>query len=249
LRGRGDHGGSEWPITGGAIVLILLIILLAGFRGDVTYQPQTFNSTIGSSVATTTTEPVTTPEGLLAPTTAPMPTTSTLPAPTTTTTLVDAQGVFVVSGDAKQMTTFEQPAPCIVHHSPTGQPLPDPACTPGAISTRVTQANIHETICVAKYTDGIRPPTSQTNKAKKIVALAYDQVGQAGEYDHLISLELGGANDVRNLWLEPGKIPNEKDAVENTLKRLVCSGAIMLSEAQHRLARDWTIALVGLPNR
>jgi hypothetical protein len=35
---------------------------------------------------------------------------------------------------------------------------------------------------------------------------------------HEVSLELAGApDDPRNLWVEPGKIPNPKDAVENKL--------------------------------
>ena len=64
-----------------------------------------------------------------------------------------------------------------------------------------------------------------------------------GELDHLISLELGGApSDVRNLWVEPGKIPNPKDTVENKLKSAVCSGLIPLTTAQTAIAGDWTTA-------
>ena len=245
-----DRGVAGLPITAGAIIVIVLIILLAAARGDVTHQPEVFpTTTIPRAIPTSTTAAPSPTEVPTEPTPAPEVTT-TLVSPSTTTTsttLVDGQGVFVVSGDAKKMTTFAQPAPCIVHRAPNGQPLPDPSCTPSAISTRVTQDNLQETICLPKYTDGVRPPTSQTNKAKKIVALAYDQVGQEGEYDHVIPLELGGANDVRNLWLEPGKIPNPKDAVENKLKALVCAGKVLLVEAQHRIAKDWTTALDGLP--
>ena len=60
------------------------------------------------------------------------------------------------------------------------------------------------------------------------------------EYDHLVSLELGGAaNDPRNLWPEPGASPNPKDAVENALHRLVCSGEMSLAQAQKIIARGW----------
>ncbi len=60
------------------------------------------------------------------------------------------------------------------------------------------------------------------------------------EYDHLVSLELGGAtNDPRNLWPEPGASPNPKDAVEDTLHSKVCDGAMTLREAQHIIATQW----------
>ena len=60
------------------------------------------------------------------------------------------------------------------------------------------------------------------------------------EYDHLVSLELGGApNDPRNLWPEPGKIPNPKDRVENRLHRDVCDHKITLIVAQRQIAKDW----------
>ena len=60
------------------------------------------------------------------------------------------------------------------------------------------------------------------------------------EYDHLVSLELGGAsNDPRNLWPEPGNSPNPKDSVENALHRLVCSGQMPLAQAQKIIATGW----------
>ncbi len=59
----------------------------------------------------------------------------------------------------------------------------------------------------------------------------------------LVSLELGGAlADPANLWVEPGKIPNPKDAVENKLHSAVCSGLIPLATAQKAIAGNWTTA-------
>jgi hypothetical protein len=63
-----------------------------------------------------------------------------------------------------------------------------------------------------------------------------------GEYDHLIPLELGGANSASNLWPEQGKIPNPKDAIENALHEAVCSGRVSLTTAQHDIAHDWVTA-------
>jgi hypothetical protein len=71
---------------------------------------------------------------------------------------------------------------------------------------------------------------------------AYGDRGSPGdyEYDHLVSLELGGAvNDPRNLWPEPEGSPNPKDSVENALRRMVCDGEMSLAEAQHIIATEW----------
>lgn len=62
------------------------------------------------------------------------------------------------------------------------------------------------------------------------------------EIDHLISLELGGADDVRNLWPQPyyeHPGAREKDLVENYLHKRVCAGEIKLADAQKQIAEDW----------
>ena len=131
-----------------------------------------------------------------------------------------------------------------------GQPLPDPHCTPGAVNPAVRQDTIKDTICQTGWTKTVRPPTSKTTAMKAASARSYDLAsGDKGEYDHLVSLELGGApDDPRNLWVEPGTIPNPKDAVENKLHAAVCSGLIQLAPAQKAIAADWVTAFdtVGL---
>ena len=132
-----------------------------------------------------------------------------------------------------------------------GSPLPDPACTPGAISARVTQDNISSTICVSGYTTTVRPPSSATNKIKSLNYIAYAETPDSrDENDHLVPLELGGANDPRNLWNEPpvaGQLgtTNPKDTVENKLHALVCAGMMTLADVQRKVATDWTTALLG----
>ncbi len=122
--------------------------------------------------------------------------------------------------------------------------LPDRQCTPGAIDPVVTQADIHSTICVAGYTDTVRPPVSQTEAFK--FDQAYPAYGVASgtqsELDHLVPLELGGANDAANLWPEVGPVPNPKDSVEDALSRAVCDGQISLARAQRAIARNWETA-------
>src|SRR5262249_17886860 len=99
--------------------------------------------------------------------------------------------------------------------------LPDSACTPGVIDTRVSQANISSTICPGGYPGTVRPPVSVTDSIKRGQMAAYGLQGRRladYELDHLISLELGGSPaDVANLWPEPwsGEAnAHEKDAVE-----------------------------------
>jgi|SRR5579859_3424104 len=124
--------------------------------------------------------------------------------------------------------------------------LPDPTCTPGSIDPQVTQANIHQTICLGGYTKTIRPPVSFTNtlKIQGITAYGYTDINPRDyEEDHLISLELGGASsDPKNLWPEPGASPNPKDTIENLCHKKVCNGEITLIQAQHEIATNWPTA-------
>ncbi len=82
-------------------------------------------------------------------------------------------------------------------------PLPDPACTPGAIDPTVTQADLAQTLCrKGGYTASVRPPQQVTDAYKKLARAAYSSPGPSSDYelDHLVPLGLGGASDARNLW-------------------------------------------------
>jgi hypothetical protein len=127
--------------------------------------------------------------------------------------------------------------PC---HTQDGGQLPDPNCTPGAYDPAITAA----VLCAPGYsTRTYRAPSSQTSAFKWNVAEpAYGEVNVSGELDHLVSLELGGANDASNLWVEPGPIPNPKDNVENQLHAAVCAGKVTLRAAQDAIAGDWMTA-------
>ena len=62
------------------------------------------------------------------------------------------------------------------------------------------------------------------------------------EIDHLVSLELGGANSKKNLmpqpyYQHPGA--HEKDALENWLHAQICGGKMTLPEAQREISQDW----------
>ncbi|MHA6757036.1 hypothetical protein [Streptacidiphilus sp. PAMC 29251] len=158
-------------------------------------------------------------------------------------------------GPQAKYTVQAQPAAGTCHFgSDHGQPLPDPRCTPGALSPAVTQATLATTICRSGgYTGTIRPPVGVTNKEKAANAKSYGYTGSLhdAEYDHLISLQLGGdPNDPRNLWVEPpspghkvGAGPNNpKDAVETRLHTAICKKQVTLAAAQQALATDWESA-------
>ena len=62
------------------------------------------------------------------------------------------------------------------------------------------------------------------------------------EVDHLISRELGGADEEDNLWPQPyTQHPgaHEKDWLENELHEEVCRGKISLVDAQNEIKEDW----------
>lgn len=136
----------------------------------------------------------------------------------------------------------------VVKDRPTGLILPDPACTPGSIDPAVTNENIHATICRPGYTKTIRPPAEDTGKYKHLALTDYALVyAPTIEFDHLVPLELGGANAISNLWPEPNtstahSVNNPKDGVENVLNKAVCAGRVSLSAAQLAIATDWTTA-------
>lgn len=130
----------------------------------------------------------------------------------------------------------------------TGTYLPDPACTPGAVDPAVMQATIGSTICRHGYTATVRPSESVTGPAKRASLAAYSlPYAKTTEYDHLVSLELGGANSTSNLWPEPNKFAartttNPKDSVENVLNAAVCDHQVTLAAAQAAIATNWATA-------
>jgi hypothetical protein len=110
---------------------------------------------------------------------------------------------------------------------------PDSTLTPGVVLTTDLAK-----ICKSGYTSTVRS-VSSTEKAQ--VAAAYHFMGASStvEYDHLISLELGGSNDPKNLWPEPIADAHTKDALENYLHAQVCAGKLTLTDVQARIATDW----------
>jgi hypothetical protein len=180
-------------------------------------------------------------------------------SPPTSAAVAAASGEIPVGPGPVSYTVQTQPAAgtCHYRHTSGGQPLPDPACTPGATNPKVTVDNLASTICHSGYTSSIRPTEAITGREKKADAQSYGYTASLAdaEYDHLISLELGGdPNDPRNLWVEPPSpdhqsghgVSNPKDGVENTLNAAICAHKVDLVAAQRAIATDWTTALTSL---
>lgn len=119
--------------------------------------------------------------------------------------------------------------------------LPDQTLSPGA-TLPVTRADI----CVPGYTKKVRNvPVSVKRQVYKEYGIKSHKPGEY-EVDHLISLELGGSNSIKNLWpqsyLTQPWNAHVKDALENEMHDEVCSGKTDLATVQHDIATDWIAA-------
>ena len=115
---------------------------------------------------------------------------------------------------------------------------PDPDCTPGAAMGISTTA-----VCTTS-TRGRRHVTDSMRKEVfAAYGLSFPQPSGKFEVDHFIPLELGGSNEIANLWPQPADpIPgfHQKDCAEDYLHAQVCKAKTMtLAEAQRALAGDW----------
>jgi hypothetical protein len=124
--------------------------------------------------------------------------------------------------------------------------LPDPACTPGAVFPDATV----DQICTPGYSSSVRNvPQGVKDQVYAEYGIPSHEPGQY-EVDHLISLELGGSNDISNLWPEPADPRpgfHEKDKVENYLHDEICAGRISLQQAQYQIATNWYAVYQTLP--
>ena len=141
--------------------------------------------------------------------------------------------------------------------SPTAQgsagPAPADAChvasvTYCVLNPDVTQATIHQTICVSGWTATVRPPESYTESLKRQQIASEGLPGGMSSYeeDHRMPLELGGApSDAMNLSPESPASPNPKDRAETQLREQVCAGTLTLAAAQQELVAQWLAAWPG----
>jgi hypothetical protein len=139
--------------------------------------------------------------------------------------------------------------------------LPNSNLTPGAVFPYVTV----EQICKPGYANGSDVSNDGhgvryvPRSVKWAVFKAYfgkvpDKTGNY-EVDHLISLELGGSNDQKNLWPESYLTDpynaHVKDKLENRMHALVykcltekgpAAATTLLKKFQHEISNDWVAA-------
>lgn len=118
---------------------------------------------------------------------------------------------------------------------------PDPLLTPG-----MTQPLTTADLCAVTWED------PAPDVPRPVALGVFESYGiraprpRAFELDHLISPELGGATDARNLWPQPYRPSSwnahAKDALEDRLYALVCDGKLDLATAQRDIGADWIAA-------
>lgn len=123
-----------------------------------------------------------------------------------------------------------------------GADLPNVNLTPGEVYSNLPLSSL----CKPGYTATVRNvPSSLKSQVYREYGIKFHAPGSF-EVDHLISLELGGDNSIKNLWPESyvTKPLNAyvKDALENRLHALVCSGKLDLTAAQKQISTDWIAA-------
>jgi hypothetical protein len=140
--------------------------------------------------------------------------------------------------------------------------MPDPKLTPCSVNPTQSFCIQPPTICnqtilCAVDSEGHKIfHTSDTRKVsettKHAVCKAYGITtpcpDKQYEIDHLISLELCGSDDPRNLWPQPYTSPgaHEKDVLEGYLNGQVCGGKMTLEAAQRAIATNWWSAYVTM---
>jgi hypothetical protein len=115
--------------------------------------------------------------------------------------------------------------------------IPNPSLTPGA------------TVFISG--DQLCRETGEKNRkvSRDLQKRVFEEYGIPGvapryyEVDYLITPALGGADDIRNLWPESSASTvwnaEVKDALEDHLRAMVCSGQLDLATAQREIAMDW----------
>jgi hypothetical protein len=115
--------------------------------------------------------------------------------------------------------------------------VPNPQITPGA-----TVIMTRQQVCMARNEKNAQVSPEIQRRVFKAYGIHSGGLRDY-EVDYLITPALGGADDIHNLWPESyGPVvwnARVKDALEDRLRELVCSGKLDLETAQREIATDW----------
>jgi hypothetical protein len=145
-----------------------------------------------------------------------------------------------------------------------GYPVPDSRCTPGGVVPGVSADVLQDPLWRTRCIRNCQSSESQKHVTYEWYSLVRPKqnngANQVCELDHLVPLELGGADGLGNIWPQCGlnehalqdRYFKRKDRVENYLAAKVRAGEMPLLEAQRGIAADWTQYLAAaekLPRR
>lgn len=122
--------------------------------------------------------------------------------------------------------------------------LPDAKLTPGAIrEVSITELCTTSTKLVRHTSQAVKNKVYYKYNQKPVNDPVCTGVHHSCfEIDHLISLELGGADTQENLWPQLYDGPwnaHDKDKLENELHRRVCKQGLSLTTAQQCISTNW----------
>lgn len=147
------------------------------------------------------------------------------------------------NAEQQQSVQISSPAYCQVSGG-----LPDQQCTTGAVFANITAAQV----CVAGYAQSARDvPQAEKDQVYAEYGITQHAPG-AYEIDHEISLEIGGSNNIKNLWPQSYTGPynaHMKDTLENFLHDQVCTGSLQLQCAQRAISGNWITAYNEMTNK
>ncbi len=229
-RHRGYRGGSATPLVILLVIAVILLLLIRSGRVVTVNIPH-----INLPNLPNITIPITGLPDIKIPT-------AQIPVTIEPGTLIPGIGIAgtAVPGQAAALEPRTKTAGCQVQGA-----LPDQACTPGSVLNVSTGQ-----VCQSGYASSVRDvPQSEKDQVYAEYGITSHAAGQY-EVDHLVSLELGGSNDIANLWPEaasPTPGFHQKDMVENYLHSQVCSGKISLADAQREIAANWLAVYNQMP--
>jgi hypothetical protein len=168
-----------------------------------------------------------------------------------------------------------QPTPSVLIPTPTSAPstevgpgpdkfwhhgdvlLPNPELSPGKVRTTDADEVCHEkakdfrgdTLEQIYREYGVTPHQGICLDTRRMTKGGHGKpphiVVESCEVDHIVSLELGGADDPANLFIQPYNPANgvpgahAKDRLENWLHQQVCKHGMPLVDAQKAIRTDW----------
>jgi hypothetical protein len=121
--------------------------------------------------------------------------------------------------------------------------VPNPKLTPGVVRT----SDLATLLSTEHAAEAGRPTVAVKDEVWREYGYSGPHDGVHWEFDHLVPIECGGANDIRNLWPEPRTGPwnaYDKDKLEDACGRAIRMHAVTVAQAQSLFLAptDWRVS-------